>query len=177
MPSSGIWSAAGALCANGAGVGATCTAAAENGILRHWLAFLFRAVRAAIILAWREKRLLPLVAGALLLAMGPLGMAWAEAGATTTNIAATLAIAALFGAAGHVRARQNDEDTIHWAVIGLAAPVLCWFTAAISHTFQPTDCGPRLRYSLRFPPHGPHGNGTAKSARLPSSLGRPPQQR
>jgi uncharacterized membrane protein len=100
-----------------------------------WL-FYFALSALAIILAWREKALLPLVGGALLLAMGPLGMAWSQAGADTTNIAVTLAIAALFGAAGHVRARQSDEGNLYWAVIGLAAPVLCWFTAAISHPFD-----------------------------------------
>jgi uncharacterized membrane protein len=99
-----------------------------------WL-FYFALSSLAIILAWKEKPLVPLVAGALLLAMGPLGLAWAEAGASKTNIAMTLAITTLFGAAGHARARQKDEGNVYWAIIGLAAPVLCWFTAAVSHTF------------------------------------------
>lgn len=100
-----------------------------------WI-FYFALSALAIALAWRDKALLPLVAGALLIAMGPLGLAWSEWGASPTNITITIAIAALFGIAGHFRARQSDDAPTVWAIIALAAPVLCWFTAALSHNLQ-----------------------------------------
>jgi uncharacterized membrane protein len=90
----------------------------------------------AIALAWREKVLLPLVAGALLLAMVPLGITWTEDGANRINIATTLGIALLFGVAGHIRARSSDDASLLWAIAGLAAPVLCWFTASLSHDYD-----------------------------------------
>ncbi len=97
-----------------------------------WI-FYFALSALAIALAWRDRALLPLVAGALLLAMGPLGLAWSETGASITNIAATLAIALLFGGAGHARARQVEEASLYWAIVGLVAPVLCWLSASLSH--------------------------------------------
>ncbi len=100
-----------------------------------WI-FYFALSGLSIALAWRDKALLPLVVGALLLAMGPLGLAWSETGASQTNIAMTLGIAALFGAAGHFRARASDDSALYWAIIGLAAPVLCWFTASLSHSID-----------------------------------------
>ncbi len=100
-----------------------------------WI-FYFALSVLAIALARREKALLPMVAGALLLAMGPLGIAWAEDGANQTNIVTTLGIAILFGGAGHIRARRSEEASLPWAIIGLAAPALCWFTASLSHSFD-----------------------------------------
>lgn len=100
-----------------------------------WI-FYFALSALAIALAWRDKLLLPLVAGALLIATGPLGQAWNELGASPTNIAVTLGIAALFGIAGHVRARSSQDAATYWAIIALAAPVLCWFTASLSHNQQ-----------------------------------------
>jgi uncharacterized membrane protein len=100
-----------------------------------WI-FYFALSALAIALAWRDKALLPLVAGALLLAMGPVGIAWSENGTSQTNIAMTLAVAALFGATGHVRARRSEDAATYWAIIGLAAPVLCWFTASLSHSID-----------------------------------------
>lgn len=100
-----------------------------------WI-FYFALSALSIALAWRDRTLLPLVAGALLLAMGPLALAWAEGGAKTLNIAIALAVAALFGIAGHVRARQSGDTTTIWMVIGLAAPVLCWFTASLSSVIE-----------------------------------------
>jgi uncharacterized membrane protein len=90
----------------------------------------------SIALAWRDKALLPLVAGALLLATGPLGPAWQATGADRTNIAMALGITVLFGVAGHIRARQSQDASTYWAIIGLAAPVLCWFTASLSHSLD-----------------------------------------
>ena len=100
-----------------------------------WI-FYFALSGLAIALAWRDKALLPLVAGALLLAMGPLGLAWAENGANPANISMALAIVALFGVSGHIRARSPGEASLGWAIIGLAAPVLCWFTASLSHSID-----------------------------------------
>lgn len=97
-----------------------------------WI-FYFALAALAIALAWRDRTLLPLVAGALLLAMGPLGLGWSEQGATPLNIGIALALAALFGIAGHVRARCVGEQPLYWAIVGLAAPVLVWFTASLSH--------------------------------------------
>ena len=97
-----------------------------------WI-FYFLLSALAIVLAWRDKMLLPLVAGALLLAMGPLGTAWEADGASQRNIAATLGIILLFALSGHIRARQSAEASTAWAIIGIAAPGLCWFTVAASH--------------------------------------------
>lgn len=100
-----------------------------------WI-FYFALSALAIALAWRDKALLPLVAGALVIAMGPLGLAWSKLGASPTNIAITISIAALFGVTGHVRARVSEGAPTIWAIIALAAPVICWFTASLSHSFQ-----------------------------------------
>ncbi len=98
-----------------------------------WL-FYFALSALAVIIAWREKALLPLVAGALVLALGPLGLAWADAGSSPSNIAITVGLVALFGVAGHVRARQAEDSATYWAIIGLAAPVLYWFAAYLSYS-------------------------------------------
>lgn len=95
-----------------------------------WI-FYFALSALAIALAWRDRTLLPLVAGALLLAMGPLALTWDASGATTLNIATAVGVAALFGIAGHIRARLSGDNSMIWAVIGLSAPVLCWFTASL----------------------------------------------
>ncbi len=100
-----------------------------------WI-FYFALSTLAIAVAWREKVLLPLVAGALLLAMGPLGITWTEDGANRINIATALGIALLFAVAGHIRARSSVDASLPWAIIGLAAPVLCWFTASLSHDYD-----------------------------------------
>ena len=60
-----------------------------------WL-FYFALSGLAIVLAWRDGRLLPLVGGALLLAAGPLYGAWTEHGASSFTVAASFAVAALF---------------------------------------------------------------------------------
>ncbi|MBL0924427.1 MAG: DUF2339 domain-containing protein [Sphingomonadaceae bacterium] len=98
-----------------------------------WL-FYFALSILAIALAWRDRALLPLVAGALLLAMGPLGLAWEAVGALRTDIFMTAVITALFGGAGHIRARRSVDASTAWAIIGIAAPVLCWFTASFAST-------------------------------------------
>ena len=95
-----------------------------------WLLY-FALSTLTIALAWRDKMLLPLVAGALLLVVGPLYGAWSETRATSLTFAITMIIAILFGAAGHVRARTDDDGSKYWALVGLAAPVLCWFTALL----------------------------------------------
>lgn len=96
-----------------------------------WI-FYFLLSALAIALAWREKILLPLVAGALLVVLGPLGVAWEADGPSQRNLLATAAVILLFGLAGNVRARQSPEASTYWAIIGFAAPALCWFTAALS---------------------------------------------
>ena len=98
-----------------------------------WI-FYFAVSALAIALAWRDKLLFPLVALALVLAIGPLSLAWDEAGASSANIAMALAVAALFGIAGHVRGRLSDEMALGWIIAGLFAPLLCWFTAFLSHS-------------------------------------------
>lgn len=100
-----------------------------------WL-FYFALSILAIALAWRDRALLPLVAGALLLAMGPLGLAWGVDGAIRTDSIMTTAICALFGGAGHIRARRSDDASTAWAIIGIAAPVLCWLTASLANTWE-----------------------------------------
>jgi uncharacterized membrane protein len=97
-----------------------------------WI-FYFALSGLAIALAWRDRALLPMVAAALVIAMGPLGLSWAESGASSINIAAALAIAALFGAAGHIRARTTESDAAWWAVIALAAPSLCWLSSSLAY--------------------------------------------
>ena len=102
-------------------------------------AFYFVLSALSIALAWRDRLLLPLVAGALLLAAGPLSAAWTETGAAGLTVAMTFGIALLFGAAGHLRARAEDEPARWWALIGLAAPVLCWFTALLADSSAVSD--------------------------------------
>lgn len=99
-----------------------------------WI-FYFAMSGLATALAWRDKILLPLVAGALFVAMGPLGVTW-QTGASQRNIAATLAIILLFGVSGHIRARQSAEASTFWAIIGFAAPGMCWFAAATALDFS-----------------------------------------
>lgn len=99
-----------------------------------WL-FYFMLSALTIALAWRENKLVPLVGGALLIAMLPLHTGWSQDANSPANIGITLAIIALFGASGHIRARQADTP-VNWAIIGLAAPVLCWFAAATAHVLQ-----------------------------------------
>jgi uncharacterized membrane protein len=94
-----------------------------------WMLY-FALSALAIALAWRNRVLLPLVAGALAVAMGPLGIAWDMDGASQRNIAATLSIILLFGISGHIRARQSADASTFWAVLGFAAPGLCWLMAA-----------------------------------------------
>ena len=103
-----------------------------------WL-FYFALSVLTIILAWRDRLLIPLVAGALLLVVSPLNAAWTALGASGLNVAVTLAVVLLFGGAGHVRTRQNTEAATYWALIGLAAPVLCWFAAAFADTGSVPD--------------------------------------
>jgi len=100
-----------------------------------WI-FYFALSALAIALAWRDKALLPLVAGALIIAMGPLGLAWNNLEASPTNIAITIGIAALFGITGHVRARLSGDAPTYWVFIALTAPVLCWFTTSLSFSLQ-----------------------------------------
>lgn len=95
-----------------------------------WI-FYFLLSALAIALAWREKILLPLVAGALLVVLGPLGVAWEADGASQRNLLATAGVLLLFGLSGNVRARQSEEASTYWAIIGFAAPGLCWFIAAL----------------------------------------------
>jgi uncharacterized membrane protein len=98
-----------------------------------WM-FYFVLSALAIGLAWRDKILVPLVIGALLVAMVPLSTAWSLNGATQSNALATLAVILLFGMAGHVRARSSADASTSWAIIGLSAPVLGWFNAVTSHS-------------------------------------------
>jgi uncharacterized membrane protein len=100
-----------------------------------WI-FYFALSALSVALAWRDKALLALVGGALLIAMGPLAMSWSENGTSQTNVAVALSVAALFGVAGHIRARRTEEASVFWAIIALAAPVLCWFTTALSQHFE-----------------------------------------
>lgn len=93
-----------------------------------WL-FYFMLSGLAIALAWRESKLVPLVGGALLIALLPLHAGWSQDASSLANVGVTLAIIALFGVSGHIRARLADTP-VNWAIIGVAAPVLCWFTAA-----------------------------------------------
>jgi hypothetical protein len=95
------------------------------------IAWLFYAVIsiATIALAWRDKRLLPVVAAAFFLALGPLYSAWSSEAFKLSTTVATFGLALLFGAAGHAGVQRNKVPTFIWAAIGLAAPILCWFTA------------------------------------------------
>ncbi len=103
-----------------------------------WL-FYFALSGVTIALAWRDRLLVPLVAGALLLVASPLVATWNAQGATPLNVAVTFAVALLFGGAGHVRARLYPDAAMHWAFIGLAAPVLCWFAAAFADGVSVSD--------------------------------------
>ena len=97
-----------------------------------WL-FYFALSALSIALAWRDRALLPLVGGALILATGPLMGAWGERGADGLTIAATLGIAILFGGAGQIHVRRSDDAVMIWSAIGLLAPILCWFAGALTN--------------------------------------------
>lgn len=91
----------------------------------------------AIAFAWRDSKMIAAVAGALLLAIAPLAGAWWQHGNSNITppaitLAATFGIALLFGGAGHAGARKPGGEAKMWALIALAAPLVCWFTAAIS---------------------------------------------
>ena len=115
-----------------------------------WI-FYFALSMLAVALAWRDKALLPLVGGALLLALGPLGMAWSEEGASANNIATAIGIAGLFGFAGHVRARRSEDASLLWAIIGLSSPLLCWFTVSLSHNIQSENVWAALALLVGLP--------------------------
>jgi uncharacterized membrane protein len=102
-----------------------------NFSLLAWLFFAAISV-ATIALAWRDKRLLPLVVVALLLAIGPLFSAWTSEADKQSTIVATFGLALLFGVAGHSAVQRDKHPLVVWAAIGLAAPVLCWFAAFLS---------------------------------------------
>jgi uncharacterized membrane protein len=95
------------------------------------VAWLFYAVItvATITLAWRDQRLLPLVAAALFLAVGPLYAAWESEADKSITAAATFGLAVLFSAAGHAAVHKEKPWSVIWAAIALSAPVLCWFAA------------------------------------------------
>lgn len=103
-----------------------------------WL-FYFALSTLSIVLAWRDRLLLPLVGGALLLIASPLHAAWTNQGATGLNVAITLAAALLFGGAGHIRSKLASGAETQWALVGLAAPVICWFAAAFANGVSVSD--------------------------------------
>jgi uncharacterized membrane protein len=115
-----------------------------------WM-FYFALSALAIALAWRDKTLLPLVVGALLLATSPLGLAWSVGGATGGNVLVTLGIAAWFGIPGHIRARQSADASTYWAIIALAAPVVCWFTPPLSQSFDSDELWTNLALIAALP--------------------------
>jgi uncharacterized membrane protein len=88
---------------------------------------------ATIVLAWRDKRLLPLVVAALLLGVTPLYVAWESEAYRQTTISATLGLALLFGVAGHAAVQRERQPIAIWAALGLAAPAACWFAAFFSY--------------------------------------------
>ena len=102
-----------------------------------WM-FYFALSALAIALAWCDRKLEPLVAGALALSTVPMSATWSENGATGLNVAMTFGIALLFGVAGQIRARYEEAPTM-WALVGLAAPVLCWFATAFADTGGVSD--------------------------------------
>jgi uncharacterized membrane protein len=103
-----------------------------------WLFYLALSIL-VIALAWRDKQMLPLTGGALLLSAAPLMGAWAERGADGLTIAAALGIASLFGIAGQYYVRRSNEREIIWAAIGLSAPVLVWFASALGDSAALAD--------------------------------------
>lgn len=115
-----------------------------------WLLY-FALSALAIALAWRDKLLVPLVAGALVVSLSPMGMAWETDGVSQRNIAATLAILLLFGLCGHIRSRQSADASNLWAIIGFAAPALCWFTAAASLGISNENLWAALAWAAALP--------------------------
>jgi uncharacterized membrane protein len=81
----------------------------------------------AVVLAWRDAKLLPLYAMAVLVAITPLFVAWNAQGSITVLSLATVGYALLFGVPGYWRARCNEPVAHHWGLIGLAAPVFAYF--------------------------------------------------
>jgi uncharacterized membrane protein len=99
------------------------------------LAWIFFGVMslAVLALAWRDQRLAPMAASALLLGVVPLYGAWEVEAYRQTTIAATFGLALLFGGAGHAALMRNRPPAFIWAIIALAAPVLCWFAAYFAY--------------------------------------------
>ncbi len=89
-----------------------------------------------ILLAWRERRMVPMVIAALLLAIAPLAVAWDGEAYRQITPAITLGIALLFGLAGHAAVLRDREPKLAWAGIGLAAPVLCWFASYFAYPIE-----------------------------------------
>jgi uncharacterized membrane protein len=86
----------------------------------------------ALLLAWREAKMTPVMLGALLLGGSPLSGAWGERGADATTLAATFGFVALFAGAGHWALLRGRQPALGWALAAVGAPILAWFAASLS---------------------------------------------
>jgi uncharacterized membrane protein len=100
--------------------------------LTGWLFYAVLSV-ATIVLAWRDRRLVPLAEAALLIGIVPLSEAWNVEAYRQSTLVATFGIALLFGGAGIAAILRERQPAIAWAVMALAAPVLCWLAAYFSY--------------------------------------------
>ncbi len=100
-----------------------------------WLFYAVLSV-ATLLLAWRDKRLVPLAEAAMLIGIIPLSEAWNIEAYRQTTIAATFGIALLFGGAGHAAMLRDRQPSIAWAMMALAAPVLCWLAAFFAYPLE-----------------------------------------
>jgi uncharacterized membrane protein len=100
-----------------------------------WL-FYFALSALSIALAWRDKALIPLVAGALIISLLPLSAAWDDQENIRTTLVAAIGLLLLFVGAGQLRGVKRAEDGDLWALIGITAPTLYWFVWAYNNTAQ-----------------------------------------
>jgi uncharacterized membrane protein len=97
----------------------------------------------ALALAWRDTRHMPILFGALLLCLVPLGTGWDENGPTNIMIAATLGLGLLFGVPAHLRARNENAPRNYWAMLALLAQLVPFVAAFLGRNgaFEDNDWG------------------------------------
>lgn len=83
-----------------------------------------------VAIAWRDKRMMIAVAGALLVSIITLASAWQTNAGGPASVAASFGIAMLFGGAGLAGSRKTGADTRAWTGQALAAPTLAWTASA-----------------------------------------------
>jgi uncharacterized membrane protein len=85
-----------------------------------------------ILLGWRDQRMIPLAAGALILALIALIPGWDQESVSNITYAASTGVILLFGIPAMLRGSKNHADDNAWAVLFTAAVIAVWLIAATS---------------------------------------------